>query len=39
MSVLFSKIKADLSIREIGESRGSLVIKAKLSCRFNGDVS
>lgn len=39
MSVLFSKTEADLSIREIGESRGSLVVKAKLSCRLKLAVS
>lgn len=39
MSVLFSKTEANLSIREIGKSRGSLMVIAKLSCRFNEAVS
>lgn len=39
MSVLFSKTEANLSIREIGKSRGSLMVIAKLSCRLKEDVS
>ena len=39
MSVLFSKTEANLSLREIGKSRGRLIVSAKLSCRFNGAVS
>ena len=39
MSVLFSKTEANLSLREIGKSRGSLMVKAKLSCRLKLAVS
>ena len=39
MSVLFSKTEVSLSIREVGESRGSLMVIAKLSCRLKEDVS
>ena len=39
MSVLFSKTEANLSISEIGKSRGSLIVIAKLSCRLNEAVS
>ena len=39
MSVLFSKTEANLSLREIGNSRGSLMANAKLSCRLKLPVS
>lgn len=39
MSVLFSKTEANLSIRETGESRGSLMVITKLSCRLKLAVS
>lgn len=39
MSVLFSKTEANLSISEAGESRCSLIVIAKLSCRLNEAVS
>ena len=39
MSVLFSKTEANLSLREIGKSRGSLMVKTKLSCRLKLAVS
>ena len=39
MSVLFSKTEANLSLREIGKSRGSLMANTKLSCRLNEAVS
>ena len=39
MSVLFSKTEADLSIWDIGESRGSIMVKTKLSCRLKLAVS
>ena len=39
MSVLFSKTEANLSLREIGKSRGSLMANAKLSCRLKEDAS
>ena len=39
MSVLFSKTEANLSLRDTGESRGSLMANAKLSCRLNEAMS
>ena len=39
MSVLFSKTEANLSLLEIGKSRGSLIANTKLSCRLNEAVS
>ncbi len=39
MSVLFSKTEAYLSICNIGKSRGSLMVIAKLSCQLNEGVS